>query len=62
MSAKVIQVIQVDELRGAGTVAEPFRSVTAYYTPQGHLLWEFDPNKPYRCLGRCCVPAKDSNG
>lgn len=40
--AKVIQVIQVDFVRGAGIEGDPIRSVTRYYSLDGGYLSEND--------------------
>lgn len=45
MRARVIQVIETDlELRGDGTHNAPFRRVRQYWTLDGTLLAEVDPN------------------
>jgi hypothetical protein len=46
MGAKLIQVIETDNLRGKGTAEEPFRRVMQYYTPEGELLAERDDSLP----------------
>jgi len=39
---RVIEVIEVEEPRGAGTEHDPARSVTVYYTLEGDYLAERD--------------------
>lgn len=41
--AKLIKLIETDELRGLGTTADPFRAVTQYWTADGSLVTESDP-------------------
>ena len=44
MSARVIQAIETDmEMRGTGTVGDPFRRITQYWSLDGVLLAEKDP-------------------
>lgn len=42
MSAKLIQVIEVETHRGQGVVGDPSRIVVQYYSPDGTLLAERD--------------------
>lgn len=42
-SAKVIQVIVTESIRGRGTDLDPVRMVTQYWKFDGTLLAEFDP-------------------
>lgn len=42
-SAKVIQVIQTTALIGDGTESDPNRFVTQYWSLEGNLLAQFDP-------------------
>lgn len=42
-SAEVIQVIRVVYLRGKGTQDDYFRRVTAFFTMDGELIGEQDP-------------------
>ncbi len=42
MSARLIQVIEVDELRGKGVTDDPARRVTVYYSTDGAFLSERD--------------------
>ena len=44
--AKLVQVIQVETLRGAGTEDDVARLVTQYWSKDGVLLAEHDPNYP----------------
>ncbi|KKL57922.1 hypothetical protein LCGC14_2230580 [marine sediment metagenome] len=44
--AKLVQVIQVETLRGAGTEDDVARLVTQYWSKDGVLLAENDPNYP----------------
>ncbi len=41
--AKVISVIQTESLRGLGTVGDPCRMVTQYWSMDGKFLAEYDP-------------------
>ena len=41
--AKVISVIQTESLRGLGTVGDPCRMVTQYWSMNGKFLAEYDP-------------------
>lgn len=43
MMPRVIQVIESEELRGAGTRDAPYRRVRQYHTLNGDLLAEADP-------------------
>lgn len=48
-NAKVIQVIETTlELRGKGTSDAPYRRVTQYWTLDGKLLAEVDPETDSR--------------
>lgn len=38
--ARVIQVIETDELKGTGKQDDPYRRVMQYWTFEGQLLWE----------------------
>ncbi len=42
-SARVIQVIETEAMRGRGTNAEPVRRVKQYWTLEGEFLAENDP-------------------
>lgn len=42
MAAKVIQVIQTDDLRGRGVQVDPYRRVDQFYSLEGDLMWERD--------------------
>lgn len=42
MSARVIQVIETKVSRGDGSEAEPYRTVTQYWTLDGALLADVD--------------------
>lgn len=44
--AKLVQVIEVDMPRGAGTPSDPHRIVRQYYATNGELLAENDPVIP----------------
>lgn len=46
MKAIAIKLIQTYSLRGAGTEESPKRRVTEYWTEDGKLLAESDPNSP----------------
>jgi hypothetical protein len=52
MGARLIQVIEVDELRGRGIEADPYRRVTVYYSPDGDWLAERDHHVYARDLSR----------
>lgn len=41
-SAKVIQVIKTEAARGAGTIEQPARRVTQYWSLDGEFLAEVD--------------------
>lgn len=43
MSPRVVQVIESEELRGAGTEDNPYRTVRRWHTFEGELLFELDP-------------------
>lgn len=43
MSARLIEVIEADQLRGKGTEEDPLRVVRQYYSKVGVLLAEYDP-------------------
>ena len=43
MSAKLIQVIEVERNRGRGVDGDPVRTVTQYWSVDGVLLAEKDP-------------------
>ena len=45
MAAKLIQAIEVDEVRGDGTERDPYRRVAAYYSADGNLLAVSDPDE-----------------
>ena len=45
MSAKLIQVIEVQAPRGAGTTEDPVRTVRQFWSTDGKLLAEDDPEK-----------------
>ena len=45
-SAKVIQVIETQTARGAGTLDQPTRIVKEYWTLDGEKLAESDPIEP----------------
>lgn len=38
VSARLLEVIEVDSLRGKGTTEEPYRRVKAYFSKDGELL------------------------
>jgi hypothetical protein len=42
-SGRLIQVVEVVSLRGAGKEGSPYRNVTQYFSPDGELLAEKDP-------------------
>lgn len=41
--ARVIQAIETSDVRGNGTMEDPFRRVMQYWTLSGELLAEVDP-------------------
>jgi hypothetical protein len=45
VSAKLIQVIEVSTTRGTGTQLDPVRTVTQYWSTDGELLAERDPEQ-----------------
>ena len=46
MIARLIEVIETDlELRGKGTTEDPYRRVTQYWSKEGLLLAEKDPQE-----------------
>ncbi len=46
--AKLIQVIETSELRGAGVEGNPYRRVMQYFSADGTLLAEVDPEEQER--------------
>ncbi len=45
--AKLVEVIETDELRGIGTVENPIRRVQQFWSRDGELLMEKDPCDPF---------------
>jgi hypothetical protein len=43
VKAKVIQVIEVEHIRGGNSDNEPLRPVKTYWDLKGNLLAEYDP-------------------
>lgn len=43
VKAKVIQVIEVEHIRGGSAESEPLRPVKTYWDLKGNLLAEYDP-------------------
>ena len=43
----LVTVIRVEAARGLGTNDDPVRVVTQYWSTEGALLAERDPNSPY---------------
>jgi hypothetical protein len=43
VKARMIQVIEVEHIRGGGTENEPLRAVKTYWDMKGNLLAEQDP-------------------
>jgi hypothetical protein len=43
VKAKVIQVIEVEHIRGGSSESEPLRPVKTYWDLKGNLLAEYDP-------------------
>jgi hypothetical protein len=43
VKAKVIQVIEVEHIRGGTSESEPLRPVKTYWDLKGNLLAEYDP-------------------
>lgn len=41
--AKIVRLILTEELRGAGTKADPFRRICQLYSLDGNLVAEVDP-------------------
>ena len=41
--AKIVELIETDDLRGEGVEGSPYRRVTQYFTKEGELLFEIDP-------------------
>jgi hypothetical protein len=42
--AKLVQLIQTDDVRGSGVHHDPVRRVTQWFTPDGQLVVESDPH------------------
>jgi len=52
MGAQIIEVIKTDlTVRGQGTDENPKRCVTQYWTCEGRLLWEDDPDAEIKIAG-----------
>ena len=43
VKAKLIQVIEVEHIRGGSSESEPLRPVKTYWDLKGNLLAEYDP-------------------
>ncbi|CAL67420.1 hypothetical protein [Christiangramia forsetii] len=44
--AKIIELIETDDLRGTGKPEDPWRRVKQYFTKEGELLFELDDCQP----------------
>lgn len=43
VKARLVQVIEVEHIRGGGVEGEPLRPVRTYWDLKGNLLAEYDP-------------------
>ena len=59
-SAKVIQVIEIREVRGAGTTNDPVRVATSYWSLDGKKLAERDPDHAGSIANACSKAKSDS--
>lgn len=56
-AAKVIQVIEIHEIRGDGTPDDPARMATSYWSMDGKQLAENDPVRRDQCQALAQTPA-----
>lgn len=59
-SAKVIQVVEIREVRGAGTNDDPVRVATSYWSLDGKKLAERDPDHAGSIANACSKAKSDS--
>lgn len=59
-SVKVIRVIEIREVRGAGTTNDPVRVATSYWSLDGKKLAECDPDHAGSIANACSKAKSDS--
>jgi hypothetical protein len=61
-SARIIEVIETVSAVGEGTMEDPARSITRYWTKDGNLLWTSDPWKEHESVNAAPIQKGGGSG